>query len=237
MTTTNTRIMHGESALVTRYGQMLGKSIDKAWKTTRTPEALREASARKTLLIQEGVASIAEAMAAMHELLCKACVHLAISDTPRDLHSLYVSWLIASDLKSAISTSNLKVGNLRGAALTKSIFNDVATQVKIEIKQKVEPNGNHSIEDVDQLMDEWFYFVFSKSIGQAPSYRSTSSFGKENCLRIVYDAHELMIDGKAQKPLYQPKPFVELSENAKAWLELMAPENLTNKYKKKWIND
>ena len=233
MATTDTRIMHAESALVTRYGQLLGKSIDKAWKSLRTPEALREASARKTLLIQGGVSGVAEVMGAMHELLCKACAHLAISDTPRDLHSLYVSWLIASDLKSAISTSNLKIGDLRGAALTKSIFNDVATQIKIEIKQKVEPNGNYSVEDADQLMDEWFYFVFSKSIGLAPADKSTSSFGKENCLRIVYDARELMIDGKVQKPLYQPKPFVELSENAQAWLAVLSPEFLVNKYKMK----
>ena len=221
--------MPAESALVSRYGQLLGKSIDKAWKSVRTPEAIQEAHARKQQLIKDGVYSIAEAMSTLHGLLCKACVHLAISDTPRDLQSLYMSWLIASDLKSAISTSNLKIGELRGAALTKSIFNDVATQVKIEVKQKVEANGNHSIEDADQLMSEWFYFVFGKTIGEAPASTSTSSRGKENCQRVVYDAHELMIDGKAEKPLYQPKPFVELSANALAWVEsLHNPDFLNN---------
>ena len=222
--------MHADSALVTRYGQLLGKSIDKAWKSLRTPEALLEASARKALLIQEGVSTIAEVMGAMHELLCKACAHLAISDTPRDLHSLYVCWLIASDLKSAISTSNLKIGDLRGAALTKSILGDVATQVKIEVKQKVEPNGNHSVEDAEELMDEWFYFVSTKSIGTAPSSKSTSAHGKQNCLRVVYDARELMIDGKIVKPLYQPKPFVELSPSALAWITSLEDKSLFTNY-------
>ena len=221
--------MSAKSDLITRYEQLLGKSIDKAWKSVRTPEAIQEAHARKQLLIAEGVSSIAKAMGAMHTLLCKACSHLAISDTPRDLQSLYMSWLIASDLKSAISTSNLKIGELRGAALTKSIFNDVATQVKIEVKQKVEANGNYSIEDAEQLMGEWFYFVFGKTIGKAPALASTSSKGRENCQRVIYDAHEIMIDGKAKKPLYQPKPFVELSANALAWFEsLHNPDFLNN---------
>ena len=169
-------------------------------------------------------------------LLCKACSFLAISDSPRDLHSLYVSWLIASDLKSAISATNLKIGGLQGAKLTKSLFSDVATQVKAEVKAKVEPNGNYSLEDVDQQLEEWFYFVFSKSIGKSPTSTSTSAHGKQNCLRIIYDATELMIDGKVQKPLYQPKPFVELSENAKLWMKDVTSNQLPNNFKKKWLD-
>ena len=158
-----------ESALITRYGQLLGKSIDKAWIAVRTLVALKEAHKRKELLIQDETKSIAAAMGDMHLLLCKACSHLAISDAPRDLYSLYVAWLIATDLKSAISNTNMQIGKLRGAALSKSIFNDIATQVKIEIKQKIEPGGNYSVEDAEELMSEWFYFVFGKSIGNAPS--------------------------------------------------------------------
>ena len=215
-----------ETALITRYSQLLGKSIDAAWKAVRTPETMKEAHARKQQLIQNGVSSIAPVMGDLHTLLCQACGHLAISDAPRDLHSLYVAWLIASDLKSAISTSNLKIGDLRGAALTKSIFGDIATQVKIEVKQKVEPNGNHSIEDAEELMAEWFYFVFTKSIGTAPIATSTSAHGKQNCLRVVYDARELMIDGKVEKPLYHPKPFVELSPSALAWITSLEDKNM-----------
>lgn len=225
-----------ESALVLRYEQLLGKSIDKAWKAPRTPEALQEAHQRKILLIEDGVKSIAEVMNELHLLLCRACGHLAISDTPRDLQALYVAWLMATDLKSAISNSSMKIGDLRGAALTKDIFTDVATQVKIEVKQKVEADGNHSTEDADQLMEEWFYFVFGKTIGTAPASTSTSSRGKENCQRVVYDAHEVMIDGKAEKPLYQPKPFVEISAAALAWMESIRKptflNNMTGKMKK-----
>ena len=224
--------------LQTRYSQLLGKSIDKAWKATRTPEALQEAHARKLLLIEDGIGSIAEAMSDLTVLLCKACSFLAISETPRDLQSLYVSWLIASDLKSAISVTNLKLGGLQGAKLTKSLFSDVATQVKAEVKAKGGPNGDYSLEDVDQQLEEWFYFVFSKSIGKAPVSTSTSAHGKQNCLRVIYDAHELMIDGKVQKPLYQPKPFVELSPDALKWIELMAVKSLlTNQYKTKWMGE
>ena len=196
----------------------------------RTPEALREAHERKTLLLQDGVKGVAAVMSNMHLLLCQACRHVAISETPRALHALYVAWLMATDLKSSISNSNMKIGEMRGAALTKSIFSDIATQVKIEIKQKVEPNGNYSIEDVDELMSEWFYFVFGKSIGKAPAATSTSSRGKENCHRVVYDAHELMLDGKVEKPLYQPRPFVELSPNAIAWLTSLEDKQLFNNY-------
>ena len=228
--------MHTESILVTRYGQLLGKSIDKAWKATRTPEAVQEAHARKLLLIEGGIGSIAEAMSDLTVLLCKACSFLAISDTPRDLHSLYVSWLIASDLKSAISSTNLKIGGLQGAKLTKSLFSDVATQVKAEVKAKVAPNGDYSLEDVDEQLEQWFYFVFSKSIGKAPTSTSTSAHGKQNCIRIIYDAHELMIDGKVQKPLYQPKPFVDLSEDAMRWMQSMNSDELSNNYKKKWLD-
>ncbi|EHA63815.1 hypothetical protein [Synechococcus sp. WH 8016] len=228
--------MAAELGLVLRYEQLLGESIDKAWKATRTPDALQEAHARKLLLIQDGIGSIAEAMSDMTVLLCKACSFLAVSNTPRDLHSLYVSWLIASDLKSAISVTNLKIGGLQGAKLTKSLFSDVAAQVKAEVKAKVEPNGDYSLEEVDEQLEQWFYFVFTKSIGHTNTAKSTSQHGKENCQRIVYDATELMIDGKVQKPLYQPKPFVELSEKAKLWMKDVTSNQLANNFKKKWLD-
>lgn len=209
--------------LQTTYSQLLGKSIDKAWKVKKTPEALQEAHARKLLLIENGVSSIAETMNEITVLLCKACGYLAISDTPRDVHALYVAWLIASDLKSAISNTNMKVGDLRGASLTKSLFTDIATQVKIEVKAKVESNGNYSVADADELMKQWFYFVFGKSIGKPNT-------------RIVYDVHCLIEEGKVRKPLYQPKPFVELSPEAARWITSLNDKSLfSNRVgKKNW---
>ena len=72
------------------------------------------------------------------------------------------------------------------------------------VKKKIEPNGNYSIEDADQLMDQWFYFVFSKTIGASAD-------------RIVYDVNELMVDGKVRKPLYQLKKSPEISEYVIDW--------------------